>query len=193
MTDKAKPKAIAVASYPNTQYAHQGWLSEDQRYFYLNDEGKLRNVSKGSGADFPGNSRAAVYTDIDGDGDLDVVINNFHGPATVLRNQLPKGAGNWIVVQLEGDPAKGANRDAIGARILATTPAGKRIWREVHGGSGYLSCEPKAQHLGLGTAGSVDLEIRWPDGSTQTVKDLKAGRRWHIKQMAEPVSAGAVN
>ncbi len=39
VTDKANPKAIAVASYPNTQYAHQGWLSEDQRYFYLNDEG----------------------------------------------------------------------------------------------------------------------------------------------------------
>jgi len=39
VTDKANPKSIAVASYPNTQYAHQGWLSEDQRYFYLNDEG----------------------------------------------------------------------------------------------------------------------------------------------------------
>jgi len=39
VTDKANPKPIAVASYPNTQYAHQGWLSEDQRYFYLNDEG----------------------------------------------------------------------------------------------------------------------------------------------------------
>jgi len=39
VTDKANPKAIAVASYPNTAYAHQGWLNEDQRYFYLDDEG----------------------------------------------------------------------------------------------------------------------------------------------------------
>jgi choice-of-anchor B domain-containing protein len=39
VTDKADPKPIAVASYPNTQYAHQGWLTEDHRYFYLNDEG----------------------------------------------------------------------------------------------------------------------------------------------------------
>ncbi len=39
VTDKANPKPIAVASYPNTQYAHQGWLTEDHRYFYLNDEG----------------------------------------------------------------------------------------------------------------------------------------------------------
>ncbi len=39
VTDKANPKPIAVASYPNTQYAHQGWLTEDHRYFFLNDEG----------------------------------------------------------------------------------------------------------------------------------------------------------
>ncbi len=39
VTDKAAPKAIAVASYPNTSYAHQGWLSEDQAYFFLDDEG----------------------------------------------------------------------------------------------------------------------------------------------------------
>ncbi|HET9512527.1 MAG TPA: choice-of-anchor B family protein [Gemmatimonadales bacterium] len=39
VTDKANPKPIAVASYPNTAYAHQGWLTEDQKYFYLDDEG----------------------------------------------------------------------------------------------------------------------------------------------------------
>ena len=39
VTDKANPKPIAVASYPNVAYAHQGWLTEDHRYFYLNDEG----------------------------------------------------------------------------------------------------------------------------------------------------------
>ena len=39
VTDKAAPKPIAVASYPNTSYAHQGWLSEDQAYFFLDDEG----------------------------------------------------------------------------------------------------------------------------------------------------------
>ena len=39
VTDKGTPKPIAVASYPNTSYAHQGWLSEDQAYFFLDDEG----------------------------------------------------------------------------------------------------------------------------------------------------------
>ncbi len=39
VTDKANPVAISVADYPNTAYTHQGWLTEDHRYFYLNDEG----------------------------------------------------------------------------------------------------------------------------------------------------------
>jgi choice-of-anchor B domain-containing protein len=39
VTDKAAPKPIAVAAYPNTAYAHQGWLTEDQRFFFLDDEG----------------------------------------------------------------------------------------------------------------------------------------------------------
>jgi choice-of-anchor B domain-containing protein len=39
VTDKDKPVPIATAAYPNVSYAHQGWLSEDQKYFYLNDEG----------------------------------------------------------------------------------------------------------------------------------------------------------
>lgn len=39
VTDKKNPKTISIVSYPNVSYAHQGWLSEDQRYFYLNDEG----------------------------------------------------------------------------------------------------------------------------------------------------------
>ncbi len=39
VTDPANPVALAMASYPNVAYAHQGWLTEDQRYFYMNDEG----------------------------------------------------------------------------------------------------------------------------------------------------------
>ncbi len=38
VTDKENPKSIAIASYPNVQYTHQGWLTDDQRYFYVNDE-----------------------------------------------------------------------------------------------------------------------------------------------------------
>jgi hypothetical protein len=39
VTDKQAPKPIAVAAYPNVSYTHQGWLTEDQKYFYVDDEG----------------------------------------------------------------------------------------------------------------------------------------------------------
>ncbi|MBW3552686.1 MAG: choice-of-anchor B family protein [Gemmatimonadetes bacterium] len=39
VTDKSSPVGLARSSYPNVQYSHQGWLTEDQRYFYMNDEG----------------------------------------------------------------------------------------------------------------------------------------------------------
>ena len=45
---------------------------KESNVFFLNEGGKLKNVSQASGLDFAGNSRSAVYVDIDGDGDLDM-------------------------------------------------------------------------------------------------------------------------
>ena len=154
--------------------------------FYVNEGGLLRNLSAQSGANFPGNSRAAVYVDPDGDGDLDIVINNFHGPATFFRNDLRSPDAHWLKIRLEGDPSRGSNRDAIGARIVATPDGGSPVWREIHGGSGYLSMEPKEQHFGLGSSRQVDLEIRWPGGGIQHVRGLGADRRWSIRENEAP-------
>ena len=134
--------------------------------------------------DFVGNSRSTAYLDWDNDGDLDVAVNNFHAPATMLRNNSGSQGRNWIKVRLIGDVAGGSNRDAIGARIIATTSGGLRAWREVQGGSGYLSMNPKTQHIGLGDAESVDFEITWPNGQRQQVADLPANRLHTIEQSA---------
>ncbi|MEE9607473.1 MAG: VCBS repeat-containing protein, partial [Myxococcota bacterium] len=60
--------------------------SRESNVFFLNDGGKLKNVSSRSGADFAGNSRSTAYLDLDDDGDLDIAVNNFHAKAVVLRN-----------------------------------------------------------------------------------------------------------
>ncbi len=153
--------------------------------FYVNEGGKLRNYSQQSGADFSANSRSAVYLDFDQDGDLDIAINNFHGPAALLENNLASGA-HWLKLKLQGDPERGSNSDAIGAVIVATTADGRRIWREIHGGSGYLSSEPKTQHFGLGGSRKVDLRITWPNGQKQDVKGLVANRTYSIREGEEP-------
>jgi hypothetical protein len=136
--------------------------------FYTNQGGVFQDRSGVSGLNFAGNSRSAVYLDLEGDGDLDIAVNNFHAPARLFRNTLVKNGRHWLAVRLIGDVSQGVNRDAIGSRVTATT-ALTTTMREIQGGSGYLSSEPKTAHFGLGTAESVRLDIRWPNGEHETI------------------------
>jgi hypothetical protein len=163
--------------------------NRESNVFFVNSGGKLKNVSEQSGADFVANSRSTAYLDWDGDGDLDVAVNNFHAPATMLRNNSDARGNNWIKIRLKGDVDGGSNRDAIGAHMFATTPAGFRVRREIQGGSGYLSMNPKEQHIGLGQAESVDLDITWPNGGKQTITRLSVNQLHTIEQSAADQSA----
>ncbi|HUP47359.1 MAG TPA: CRTAC1 family protein [Thermoanaerobaculia bacterium] len=160
--------------------------------FFLNEDGKLRNRSSQSGADFLGNSRSAVNLDYDGDGDLDIVVANYHSAAVVLRNNSEKLGNHWLKIRLIGDPAKGSNRDAIGARIVATTSGGGRVFRTVQGSTGYLSMHPREQHLGLGAETAADVTIHWPNGEIQTLRGLEAGRLHVIEQARASAGAGSM-
>ena len=163
----------------------------ESNVFFRNEDGALRNVSSASGADFAANSRSTAYLDFEGDGDLDIAVNNFHAKATLLRNDADKGTGHWIKLHLIGDPERGSNRDAIGAHIVATTPDGRRMRREVQGGSGYLSMNPKQQHLGLGPALSVDVQVTWPSGAVQNFEALAADRTHTLREGTDIVAAGS--
>jgi len=161
--------------------------ARESNVFFVNEDGKLRNRSAESGADLLLNSRSTAYLDMDGDGDLDIAINNFHSPAVLLRNETPV-SDSWAVLRLVGDPERSTNRDAIGARLVVTTAAGVRLSREVQGGSGYFSCSPKAQHVGLGQAETFDLRVVWPGGDEQIFEELAAGKRYVLRQGGEPVA-----
>jgi hypothetical protein len=149
--------------------------------FFRNEGGKLVNVSAESGADFAANSRSTAYFDLEGDGDLDIAVNNFHGKATILRNDARR-QGGWLKLHLVGDPERGTSRDAIGARISVISPDGARRHREVQGGSGYLSFNPTQQHVGLGGFATADARITWPNGDVQTVTGLAANAAYEVHQ-----------
>jgi hypothetical protein len=154
--------------------------------FFVNRDGKLMEESKASGADHLGNTRSVAYLDQDGDGDLDMLVNSFNGPAIFYRNDV-KG-GHWLKLRLVGDPAKGVSRDAIGAKITVDTPRNKGMWREVFSTIGYLTANPKEQHVGLGADTTADVTIVWPNGEKQQLRGLKADRSYRIVQ-GEAVAA----
>ncbi|HEY7574417.1 MAG TPA: ASPIC/UnbV domain-containing protein, partial [Thermoanaerobaculia bacterium] len=75
-----------------------------------------------------------------------------------------------------------SNRDAVGARVTATISK-QTLTQQVSGGRSYLSAPEKTLTFGLGTASKIDrIEIRWPDGATQTLTDVPGGARLEVAQ-----------
>ncbi|HEU4435719.1 MAG TPA: CRTAC1 family protein [Pyrinomonadaceae bacterium] len=155
-----------------TSYAQQPLLFRNIK----NGQFERVGAAPGSGLARALTARGLAVGDLDGDGRLDVVINNIDSRPTILRN-VTSPAGHWLSIRLTGDPAKKIPRDAIGARVYLTT--GKVQQRkDVISGTSYASQNDLAVHFGLGSATAVDkIEIKWPDGSTQTVRAPGVDRR----------------
>jgi hypothetical protein len=123
-------------------------------------------------------SRGLAVGDLDNDGRLDVVINDLDGSPQLLRNEID-GAGSWLSVKLRG---KALNTGAIGA-VVTVRIGGVSQKRLVQSGSSYISQEDKRLHFGLGKAATVaSLEVRWPDGTTTMLADVKANQMLEVRQ-----------
>jgi hypothetical protein len=136
----------------------------------------------------PSASRGAAFGDYDRDGDLDVVINPVNDRPLLLRTET-KAGHNWLSVRLRGTKS---NRSAIGARVRCEADGRVQV-EEVRSGGSYYSQNDLRLHFGLGASTRVTrLEIRWPGGATETIRDLGVNRAIEIREgsgLSSPTSA----
>jgi hypothetical protein len=126
--------------------------------------------------------RGLAIGDIDNDGRLDAVATTNDGPMYVLHNETAT-RNHWLMLKLTGHIS---NRDAIGAEVKITTAAGLQF-ATVSTACGYLSACDKRVHFGLGEENSVkQVDIRWPSGIKQTLKDVRADQ---VLSVDEPAAA----
>jgi enediyne biosynthesis protein E4 len=126
--------------------------------------------------------RGTVYADIDGDGDLDVVVTVNNAPARLFRND-GGNKNHWLRLELTGDGKK-SNRDAIGAKIEIKVKDGvTACHRQLFPSKSYLSSVEHTLTFGLGTLDHVELlKITWPSGKTSLFQNVQADRLYRIDE-----------
>ena len=167
--------AVSGHVYPQVDTLPSGARYREPKILQMNQkDGTFCDASTQAGASLrePQVSRGLAVGDLFNDGNMDVVINNLDGAPVVLKNHGVAGR-HWVSFELAGTKS---NRLAIGAR-LKLVAGGITQTEEIHSGGSYLSQNDLRVHFGLNQATKIDsLEIRWPSGKVETLKDLEADK-----------------
>ncbi len=154
------------------QLVHKMPASDVVNYLFKNNgDLSFSDVSHSWGIDVPSNSNGAAYSDLDNDGDLDLVVNNINRPAFIYENRSDKlRQHHYLKIKLEG---AGKNTAGIGAQITLSA-GGVQQHLEQMPMRGYQSSMSATMNIGLGESTEVEsLTIRWLSGRVQNLHHVK--------------------
>jgi enediyne biosynthesis protein E4 len=178
--DGHKDLFFAVSHFPGSEpqvHADQAMANHVLRNL---GGGSFEDVSSLAGRDFQQRAlyHGAAFADLDNDGRVDVVVSAVNGPLKIFRNSSP--AGHWVALRLVG--TKG-NREGLGARVRVTLPTGNVMYNHATTSVGYASSSEPLVRFGMGPYDyAPEIEIRWPGGQAQTLKNTKADQVLTVRE-----------
>jgi len=176
--------------YPEIDRSTLGETYRQKTLLYRNlGNGKFADITDAAGPAFaprrPG--RGLAIGDLDGDGRPEIVIVNMNEKPSLLKNTAPR-RNNAIAISLTGTRS---NRSAIGARCIIES-AGRKQTAEIVGGGSFFSQNSLTLYYGLGASAKIDrIEVRWPNGETQSWPAQPANRTLVLTEGSEKVVARA--
>ncbi len=169
---KSKTKEI-----PDTFYL-TGFMTSTPVHNYIfknNKDLTFTDKSKVWGFEKKGFSNGAVYSDLDNDGDLDLVVSNQNEFAGIYRNRIREvnPSANYISIRLKGT---GKNTSGLGSKVYVYTKYGVQ-YQEQCPSRGYQSCVSTQLHFGLADAEKIDsIRVEWPGGNVDLLTEIKANQ-----------------
>ena len=182
MADKAKQMQERGASVQETdRFFASVPVRKDTNMVFRNKGGlEFENMAQQWGLDHEGVSHGASFADLDGDGDLDAIVNNYYEEASVYRNDSTQGSR--ILVQLRSDSG---NHFGVGSKV-ELWQNGNYQRRDLIPVRGYLGSDPMEMHFGLASADEIEkLKVTWPDGTSQEYSDLAPNHLYRIIEAAK--------
>jgi len=165
-------KAFPRLDTPNAAFRNRGGL-------------RFEDASRAWGFDVAGVGNGMAAADLDGDGDLDLVVNNLNAAPTLYRNNADAPR---IGVRLAGLPP---NTRGIGAHVRVRGGPVPVQWQEMASGGRYLSSDDPMRVFAAGTATDLEVEVTWPSGRVTRVRNAAPGKVLVVREAdATPGTGG---